>query len=97
MTPARIGREFLLERPAFLPGPVVNAAGPQYTKRGLLLIRSEIGPRSTQSHRELIQHTRAVASDLLDEDPYLIKPENRLLREYYKELFAQTFDWSQIG
>ena len=50
-----------------------------------------------QKDGELIQHTRAVASDLLDEDPYLIKPENRLLREHYKELFAQTFDWSQIG
>lgn len=50
-----------------------------------------------QKDGELIQHTRAVASDLLDEDPYLIKPENRLLHEHYKELFAQTFDWSQIG
>ena len=50
-----------------------------------------------QKDGELIQHTRAVASDLLDEDPYLIKPENRLLREHDKELFAQTFDWSQIG
>jgi hypothetical protein len=40
---------------------------------------------------------RDAAIRILNDDPKLIKPENRMLREHYKELFAQTFDWSQIG
>ena len=50
-----------------------------------------------QKDGALIQQTRAMAIRLLDADPKLALPENRLLREHYKELFAQTFDWSQIG
>lgn len=50
-----------------------------------------------QKDGDLIQETRAIATSLLDDDPKLVKPENLLLREHYKELFAQTFDWSQIG
>ena len=50
-----------------------------------------------QKDGELIPHVREAAINLLADDPKLIKPENRMLREHYKELFAQTFDWSQIG
>ena len=50
-----------------------------------------------QKDGAMIQQTRAMAIRLLDADPKLALPENRLLREHYKELFAQTFDWSQIG
>ena len=50
-----------------------------------------------QKDGPLIQQTRARAMRLLEADPKLALPENRLLREHYKELFAQTFDWSQIG
>ena len=50
-----------------------------------------------QKDGALIQQTRAMAIRLLDADPKLALPENRLLREHYKELFAQTFDWSQVG
>ncbi len=45
----------------------------------------------------LIQQTRARAMRLLEKDPKLALPENLMLRNHYKELFAQTFDWSQIG
>ena len=50
-----------------------------------------------QKDGELIPHVREAAINLLADDPKLIKSENRMLREHYKELFAQTFDWSQIG
>ena len=50
-----------------------------------------------QKDGELISHVREAAINLLADDPKLIKPENRMLREHYKELFAQTFDWSQVG
>ena len=45
----------------------------------------------------MIPQARDAAIRILNDDPKLIKPENRMLREHYKELFAQTFDWSQIG
>ena len=50
-----------------------------------------------QKDGALIPHVRDAAIRILNDDPKLIKPENRMLREHYKELFAQTFDWSQIG
>lgn len=50
-----------------------------------------------QKDGALIPHVREAAINLLADDPKLIKPENRMLREHYRELFAQTFDWSQIG
>lgn len=50
-----------------------------------------------QKDGPLIQQTRTMALKLLETDPKLALPENRLLRERYKELFAQSFDWSQIG
>jgi ATP-dependent DNA helicase RecG len=50
-----------------------------------------------QKDGALIPQVREAAIKLLSDDPKLIKPENRMLREHYKELFAQTFDWSQIG
>ena len=50
-----------------------------------------------QKDGALIPQVRDAAIRLLADDPKLIKPENRMLREHYKELFAQTFDWSQIG
>ena len=50
-----------------------------------------------QKDGALIPQVREAAIRLLADDPKLIKPENRMLREHYKELFAQTFDWSQIG
>lgn len=50
-----------------------------------------------QKDGELIPRVRNAAIALLANDPKLIKPENRMLREHYRELFAQTFDWSQIG
>jgi ATP-dependent DNA helicase RecG len=50
-----------------------------------------------QKDGPLIPQVREAAIKLLTDDPKLIKPENRMLREHYKELFAQTFDWSQIG
>ena len=50
-----------------------------------------------QKDGALIPQVREAAIKLLADDPKLIKPENRMLREQYKELFAQTFDWSQIG
>jgi hypothetical protein len=50
-----------------------------------------------QKDGPLIPQVREAAIKLLADDPKLIKPENLMLREHYKELFAQTFDWSQIG
>lgn len=50
-----------------------------------------------QKDGALIPQVRDAAIRILNDDPKLIKPENRMLREHYKELFAQTFDWSQIG
>jgi len=50
-----------------------------------------------QKDGPLIPQVREAAIKLLTDDPKLAKPENRMLREHYKELFAQTFDWSQIG
>ena len=50
-----------------------------------------------QKDGALIPQVRDAAIRILNDDPKLIKPENRLLREHYKELFAQSFDWSQIG
>ena len=50
-----------------------------------------------QKDGALIPQVREAAIRLLNDDPKLIKPENRMLREHYKELFAQAFDWSQIG
>ena len=50
-----------------------------------------------QKDGPLIPQVREAAIKLLADDPKLAKPENRMLREHYKELFAQTFDWSQIG
>lgn len=50
-----------------------------------------------QKDGELIPQVREAAIMLLNDDPRLAKPENRMLREHYKELFAQSFDWSQIG
>ena len=50
-----------------------------------------------QKDGPLIPQVRESAIRLLADDPKLIKPENRMLREHYRELFAQTFDWSQVG
>ena len=50
-----------------------------------------------QKDGPLIPQVRDAAIRILNDDPKLIKPENRMLREHYKELFAQVFDWSQIG
>ena len=50
-----------------------------------------------QKDGTLIPQVREAAIHILVDDPKLLKPENRMLREHYKELFAQTFDWSQIG
>ncbi len=50
-----------------------------------------------QKDGALIPQVRDAAMRILNDDPKLIKPENQMLRAHYKELFAQTFDWSQIG
>ena len=50
-----------------------------------------------QKDGALIPQVRDAAMRILNDDPKLIKPENQMLRAQYKELFAQTFDWSQIG
>jgi len=46
---------------------------------------------------EILQHARNYASDLLDEDPKLQKPENRILVENLLKMKNTEFNWSSIS
>jgi len=46
---------------------------------------------------EILQHARNYASDLLDEDPKLQKPENRILIENLLKMKNTEFNWSSIS
>ncbi len=46
---------------------------------------------------KLIKHVRAVVSQILDDDPRLMKPENHNTKAFFISQFRQSFDWGQIG
>lgn len=46
---------------------------------------------------KLIKHVRAVVSQMLDDDPRLMKPENHNTKAFFISQFRQSFDWGQIG
>ena len=50
-----------------------------------------------QKDGALIPIVRETVKQLLANDPKLLMPEHRVIHEHYKELYSQTFDWSQIG
>jgi ATP-dependent DNA helicase RecG len=44
-----------------------------------------------------LQHSRQAAMDLLDDDPDLLKPENRMLRSYMESKSKNGKEWSRIS
>ncbi|MGE5394826.1 MAG: ATP-dependent DNA helicase RecG [Candidatus Saccharibacteria bacterium] len=46
---------------------------------------------------EILQHARNQASDILDEDPKLEKPENRILVQQLLKMKNTEFNWSSIS
>jgi len=46
---------------------------------------------------QLIRLTRKLAMQLLDDDPYIIKPEHSLTRNEYLRLYQSETDWGRIG
>jgi ATP-dependent DNA helicase RecG len=44
-----------------------------------------------------LQHSRQAAMDLLDSDPDLLKPENRMLRSYMESKSKNSKEWSRIS
>jgi ATP-dependent DNA helicase RecG len=44
-----------------------------------------------------LQHSRQAAMDLLDKDPELLKPENRMLRSYMESKSKNSKEWSRIS
>jgi ATP-dependent DNA helicase RecG len=45
----------------------------------------------------LLQHVRDIALEILEEDPMLIAPENKILKETIKKLRSTATDWSVIS
>jgi ATP-dependent DNA helicase RecG len=45
----------------------------------------------------LLQHVRDIATQVLEDDPALIAPQNRILKEQLKKLKKTPTDWSIIS
>ena len=46
---------------------------------------------------QILQYARDMAQTVLDEDPELLKDENRILREKLKMLFSRAINWGMIS
>jgi ATP-dependent DNA helicase RecG len=68
-----------------------DMAGTQQS--GVLDLR--IADLAQDSHT--LQHSRQAAMDLLDSDPDLLKPENRMLRSYMESKSKNNKEWSRIS
>lgn len=46
---------------------------------------------------QVLQHARRVAEEVLEEDPHLSDPKNRLLAGMIADMKSSQFDWSVIS
>ena len=46
---------------------------------------------------DILKHARNTASDILNDDPNLEKPENTILNKQLKILFARTKNWGVVS
>ena len=46
---------------------------------------------------QIVQYARDIAEKILEEDPDLGKPENRLLKKMTETMHNRKFDWSVIS
>jgi len=49
------------------------------------------------SDGQILQHARNIAEEILDEDPNLEKPENKLLQQRLSTLFRRKINWGLIS
>jgi ATP-dependent DNA helicase RecG len=46
---------------------------------------------------QMLQFVRTVASELLDEDPFLQRPEHTILKKQLQKMQKDTVDWKKIS
>ena len=46
---------------------------------------------------QLLQHARTVASQILEQDPELTKPENMVIKAQIESMRKSTINWSRIS